>query len=65
MVEKSLTRIESELKEAKGEIETLKQEMVSREDRRDQNGLRWDDVKKTVGRVRKRVCGIKVGGNQV
>jgi len=53
VVEKSLTRIEGELKEAKGEIETLKQEVASREDRREQSKLRWEDGKREAARVRK------------
>lgn len=50
-MEKSLTRIECELKEAKGDIESLRQEVASREDKAEQSRFCWEDEAMRLARV--------------
>ncbi len=53
MVERSLTRIECELKEAKGDIECLKQEVALREEKTNHVKFCWEDETVRLTKVRR------------
>lgn len=61
-MEKSLTRIEGELKEAKGDIENLKQEVAIKEEKWEQNGLCWEDEKIRLTKVSSVCVCVRVQG---